>query len=346
MELQITNLNKFFKVSRKKSEKSSSIINKKDNVLHVLKDLNLSILDNEMYCLLGNNGAGKSTLMNCIGGIHIPNSGRILLKSSNLEIDVVKEAKKAKRKIIFNFQDPKFDTRLSVKSNLDFHLRMFMINRETRKKLIEEYLKLFNLYTKKDSKVYFLSGGQKKQLENIRGFITSKALKNEDILFLTDEPTAYCDVVAKNIIWEEIESIRSRGTVLFSTNDLNEAEKLIKKGKIGFIKDGVISFSGSLSQLEKLLTKKGNLSLITESNLEASAFRSFTDLLKEQFDSLAINSIPEMNAINIENINQEEMNEVISEAIVYFQSQNIFLNKIEKIKPTLNDLFIYNGVKQ
>jgi len=37
------------------------------------------------------------------------------------------------------------------------------------------------------------------------------------------------------------------------------------------------------------------------------------------------------------------MNEVITEAIIYFQAQNIFLDKIEKVKPSINDLFIHNG---
>ena len=217
-----------------------------------------------MFCLLGNNGAGKSTLMNCIGGIHIPDAGLIYLKTNETEINVLKDAKKAKKSIIFNFQDPKFDTRLSARSNLDFHLRMYMIERETRKKLIIEYLKLFNLYQKKDSKVYFLSGGQKKQLENIRGFITSKALKLKDILFLTDEPTAYCDIVAKNIIWEELEDVCSHGTVLFSTNDLYEAERLVKpkNGKIGFIKEGSIVFSGTLNDLQSKLSKKEYLLIL------------------------------------------------------------------------------------
>lgn len=348
MELVIKQLNKFFKKTDKK--KNFKIFAKKGDQeqYHILRNLNLEIHDNEMYCILGNNGAGKSTLLNCIGGIHIPESGSLILKSANEITDIVKESKKAKRKIIFNFQDPKFDTRLSLKANLDFHLRMYMIEKETRRKLIDEYLKLFNLQSKKNSKVYFLSGGQKKQLENIRGFVTAKALRSEDLLFLTDEPTAYCDVKAKNIIWEEIKSICNQGqsTVLFSTNDLNEAEKLTKpsNGKIGFIKNGEITFSGSVKDLQSIFISKGNLSLITESKINGEALVSFKNLITQQFDSIKVNSSTDTQHINIENITQEQMNEVIKEALVYFQSQNIFLDKIEKIKPSLNDLFIRNGV--
>ena len=336
MELLIEQLNKSFKISKPKSQIKN---------IHVLKSLDLSIEDNEIYCLLGNNGAGKSTLLNCIGGIHIPDSGNIIIKSGILVLNTVTQAKKAKQKILFNFQDPKFDSRLTAKANLDFHLRMYMIERESRKKLIEEYLKKFNLYSKKDSKVYFLSGGQKKQLENIRGFITSKALRKEDILFLTDEPTAYCDISAKKIIWEEIKAITNRGTVLFSTNDLFEAEQLInpKNGKIGFIKQGKVVFSGSKVDLQKKLTNRGNINLITETEIDNQSFSSFRNLLTQQFSAISIDSIPENFTIKIENISQEQMNEVITEAIMYFQAQNIFLDKIEKIKPSINDLFIHNG---
>lgn len=346
MELRIINLNKFFKKSDSKKKFKFLVKNKTTQMSHVLQNLNLNIYDNEMYCILGNNGAGKSTLLNCIGGIHIPESGSLLLKSTTETIDIVKESKKAKRKIVFNFQDPKFDTRMSLKSNLDFHLRMYMIERETRHKLIDEYLSLFNLHSKKNSKVYFLSGGQKKQLENIRGFITSKALKKKDILFLTDEPSAYCDIKAKKIIWNEIESICERGTVLFSTNDLHEAEKLIKpkNGKIGFIRNGSITFSGSLKELQSQITSKGNLCLIAESQINLEAFDSFKNLISNQYEAISVSSHDDSHTINIENISQEQVNMVISEAITYFQSQNIFLNKIEKIKPTINDLFVGNGV--
>lgn len=341
MELRIDHLNKAFKV--KSNVKQLPFLKKNNNVtkVSVLNNLDLTVQNQEMYCLLGNNGAGKSTLMNCVGGIHIPDSGSIYLKNKQAEINVLKDSRRAKKFIVFNFQDPKFDTRLSAKSNLDFHLRMYMIERETRKKLITEYLKLFNLFVKKDSKVYFLSGGQKKQLENIRGFITAKALIKKDILFLTDEPTAYCDVVAKNIIWKELEDICFHGTVLFSTNDLHEAERLTKtkNGKIGFIKEGSIVFSGTIEDLENKLSRRGKLSLVTESPLEGINFEIFQKHLSEQFNEIVFTAHPEQRLINLK-INQSQINEVLNEAIEYLQEKKIFIDKIEKLKPTINDLFI------
>ena len=348
MELYLKSVNKFFKKSAKRKKLKFFSTKENQNLHHVLRNLNLEVHDNEIFCLLGNNGAGKSTLLNCVGGIHVPESGLLVLRTGGEIIDIVKESKKAKRKIIFNFQDPKFDTRMSLKSNLDFHLRIYMIERETRHKLIDEYLSLFNLQSKKNSKFYFLSGGQKKQLENIRGFTTSKAFQSNDRLFLTDEPTAYCDVSAKKLIWEELASICEQGesTVLFSTNDLVEAEKLIKpsNGKIGFIRDGSIAFSGSLHDLQSKLTSKGNLNLLSDSQIDGEAFDSFKNLISKQYESISVSSLEDSHGINIENINQEQINMVISEAITYFQSQNIFLDKIEKVKPTINDLFIKNGV--
>ena len=344
MELQIRQLNKNFKKATKKNRFTRFYKNNKQDFIQVLNNLNLTIVDSEMYCLLGNNGAGKSTLMNCIGGILLPDTGSIVLKSGIKEIDVIKEPKKAKKRIIFNFQDPKFDTRLSAKSNLDFHLRMYMIERETRKKLITEYLKLFNLYSKKDSKAYFLSGGQKKQLENIRGFITSKALQNEDILFLTDEPTAYCDVLSKNIIWGELETICTHGTVLFSTNDLHEAERLIKptNGKVGFIRNGSIAFSGSLKDLQKQLSSKGNIRLVTETQLDTNVYDNFRTFLLNQYETLSFSSIPDQCAITIGNVTQEQTNDLISEAMEFLQTEHIYIDKLEKLRPTINDLFIQN----
>lgn len=342
MELQISQLNKSFKKISKKKHLGILYRKREQIAVKVLNNLNLTIADSEMYGLLGNNGAGKSTLMNCIGGIHIPDSGSIFLKSEEREINVIKTPKLAKKRIIFNFQDPKFDTRLSAKSNLDFHLRMYQIERETRKKLITEYLKKFNLYSKKDSKVYFLSGGQKKQLENIRGFITSKALQNEDILFLTDEPTAYCDVLAKNIIWNELEDICLHGTVLFSTNDLLEAEKLVKpkNGKVGFIRNGSIIFSGAIKEIQNQLSSKGNIRLITETQLDTNVYDNFRTYLLNQYETLSFNSIPDQCTITIGNIRQEQANDLISETMDFLQNERIYIDKLEKLKPTINDLFL------
>ena len=172
MELKITHLNKSFKVTTKEKQRKLPKRNHNAKYAQILKNLDLLVQNQDMYCLLGNNGAGKSTLLNCIGGILIPDSGSIVMKTNVNQINLVKEPRLAKKHILFNFQDPKFDTRLSAKANLDFHLRMFMIERETRKKLISEYLNLFNLYSKRDSKVYFLSGGHKKHLQNILGLYT------------------------------------------------------------------------------------------------------------------------------------------------------------------------------
>ena len=94
--------------------------------------------------------------------------------------------------------------------------------------------------------------------------------------------------------------------------------------------------------IQSQLANTGNLNLVMESQIDSDTLNSFKNLLCEQFDELAINTVPTQNAINIGNINQENMNEIITEAIVYFQSQNIYLDKIEKVKPSINDLFIHN----
>jgi ABC-2 type transport system ATP-binding protein len=345
VELNISNLNKYFVIKNGKNGKISKKKRKEGEKNQILKNLNLTLNNQEIFCLLGNNGAGKSTLMNCIGGLLHPDSGEIIMRNRFESINILKESSKAKHRIIFCFQDPKFDSRLDVEKNLDFHLRMFLIERETRKKLIFEYLEKFNLQSKRKSKFYFLSGGQKKQVENIRGFITAQSKKSEEILFLTDEPTAYCDIVAKKLIWEEINQINSHSTILFSTNDLYEAEKLTNRenGKIGFIKQGSINFSGSLKELQSQLSTKGNISFSTSCELNNEIFFSFNEKIKKIFPILKIETQNEQCIINISNIGEEQMNTVLKSTVDYFSEKNIFLDKIENRKPTIDDLFRING---
>ena len=350
MEIDIKYLNKSYK-SNTNNNKGILNIKKGNNKLKtikVLKDLNLKINEHEVFGLIGENGAGKSTLLNCLGTLNIPDSGSIVLSTKDYSIDVLKHPQKAKQHIIFSFQDPKFDPRLSVEANLDFHLRMYQIQKEMRKKLIKEHLEKFSLYGKRNNKFFLFSGGQKKQIENIRGFILAEAfrLKNNPFLLITDEPTAYCDYQAKNNIWRELLDIASEfGTVLFATNDLNEAEYLTnrKNGKIGFIKNGSISFTGNISELKDNSTKSMKLLLTTSNNrilVPKTTLESLELTMVSQLNNSNIKVVSENNVIFVENINEEEMNESMTYALEFFSSQNIDLDKVERKKTNLNDLFI------
>ena len=63
----------------------------------------------------------------------------------------------------------------------------------------------------------------------------------------------------------------------------------------------------------------------------------------DQYKSISFSTVPEECSIKIGNISQEEMNDVMAEALEFLNSNKIFIDKIEKLKPTINDLFINKG---
>ena len=86
------------------------------------------------------------------------------------------------------------------------------------------------------------------------------------------------------------------------------------------------------------------MSLITENPIENSMLETFSSHITNQFSTISFKSNPEYRVINLENISQDQMNEVLNEAVEFLQNEHIFIDKIEKIKPTINDLFIEEDV--
>lgn len=341
MELIINNLNKSY------SKNSKGNNSKHNSKLKVLNKLDFNVKNHEIYSLLGANGAGKSTLLSCIGGILTPDSGKIKLIMKEGEIDVVANPKIGKKHSIFCFQDPKFDNRLDVKKNLEFHMNIHNISKMTRKKLIKEYLELFGLWKNRKSRISTLSGGQRKQLENIRGFLIAKAFKNKkELLFITDEPTAYCDINAQKIIWDEILGIAEYGDncVLFATNDLNEAKLLTNgtTGKIGFLKHGEISFDGSIKALQYYLDGSRNTLLIEIADYDKKGHDMLLQSFKYKLNTYSCDyklKIHNPQKLSIQHIKESEINDLMKFTVNHFLSKNVFLEKIERKKPDLNELF-------
>ena len=67
-----------------RTEHLSKIYGDKEAKVEALKDVSFSMEKGEFSAVLGESGSGKSTLLNCIGGLEIPTSGRVLLDGEDL----------------------------------------------------------------------------------------------------------------------------------------------------------------------------------------------------------------------------------------------------------------------
>ena len=205
--------------------------------------VNLAINANTIYALLGPNGAGKTTTINMLTTLLEPTEGSAKVAG----FDVVRQANDVRTSIGVTFQETTLDDELTGRQTLDYHARLYGMNKEQRQAKIAELLALVELENAADRAISTYSGGMKRRLELIRGLMT-----NPDVLFL-DEPTLGLDPQSRVRIGEYIIELKeTRGmSVLLTTHYMDEAEKLADK--VGIIDQGKILTEGTPNELVDLM---------------------------------------------------------------------------------------------
>lgn len=205
-------------------------------------NLSLRIKRGMFFGLLGPNGAGKSTTIKCITGIGKITSGKIFVDG----LDVEKDYKLARGKVGLSPQDFNVDFFGTCEKNLDYMAGYYGIPKAIREERVNALLKRFDLEEHRKKKFDQLSGGLKRRL------VLARALVNEPVLLILDEPTAGIDVEQRLALWGYLKELNEAGTTIILTSHyLEEVEHLctdiaiINHGKIvaegtknDFIKDG------------------------------------------------------------------------------------------------------------
>ena len=190
----------------------------KNKNLSVLKDINLTINDGELICLLGPSGCGKTTLLRLIAGLEQPSSGEIIANG-----EVVKKPS-GDRAVIF--QQYSLFPWLTVLQNVTFGLEM--TKKGTKEENIaaaERYLESVGLIDFKDSYPHELSGGMRQRVAIIR------SLLNHSPILLMDEPFSAVDMQTRHKLQEQLIGVwkRFKNTIVFVTHDVDEAVYLADK---------------------------------------------------------------------------------------------------------------------
>jgi ABC-2 type transport system ATP-binding protein len=186
--------------------------------------ISFSVEQGEILGFLGPNGAGKTTTLNMLSTLLQPTSGTATVNGH----DVLTEPDAVRRSIGYVFQDTTLDIELTGRENLDFHGRLYGLDRNTRQQRIKELLELVKLTDRADNLVKTYSGGMKRRLEIARGL-----LHHPVVLFL-DEPTLGLDTQTRRSIWEHILHLNHKKnvTVILTTHYTEEADYLCKRIQI------------------------------------------------------------------------------------------------------------------
>jgi ABC-2 type transport system ATP-binding protein len=195
-----------------------------DGKVKAVDDVSFTVEEGEILGFLGPNGAGKTTTLNMLSTLLRPTSGTATVNG----YDIIKEHDAVRRSIGFVFQDPTLDLELTGYENLDFHGRLYGLNRSLRQQRIEEMLDVVQLSERARDFVKTYSGGMKRRLEIARGL-----LHHPQVLFL-DEPTLGLDPQTRRSIWDHIQSLNREKnvTIILTTHYTEEADHLCERIQI------------------------------------------------------------------------------------------------------------------
>jgi ABC-2 type transport system ATP-binding protein len=184
--------------------------------LLAVNDLSLDIFRGEVLGLLGPNGAGKTTTINIICGLLGSDAGDVLLDGHLLK-DTYRDCKLM---IGLCPQEVVIWESLTCLEQLELVGRLYDLRPDVARNRAIDLLNTFGLLDRKHKLARTLSAGMKRRL-NI-----ALALVHDPPILILDEPQAELDPQSRILVREFIRSLGSRKTVLLSTHDMDEADRL------------------------------------------------------------------------------------------------------------------------
>ncbi len=207
----------------------SKLFEAKGKTVEALRDINLSVGENEFVCLVGPSGCGKTTLLRIIAGLDRPTDGEVLLDGKLIV------GPGPLRGMVF--QEYSLFPWRTVLDNVAFGLELRGVSKEARLARARSYLKTVGLEAFEASYPHELSGGMKQRVAIVR------ALVNDPKALLMDEPFGALDAQTRNVMQSELLRIwqEKKKTVVFVTHSMDEAIYLGDRVVIMSARPGMIS---------------------------------------------------------------------------------------------------------
>jgi len=253
--VHLAGVTKLFSRARRKSDSDgdeSGRRRKKRREVRALDNVDLRIAAGETIGIVGPNGCGKSTLVRVLATLLIPDEGT----ASVFGHDVVREERTVQRLINRVSVEAAFFKKLSALENLRYAARLYSLDPADARERAQTILKGlgFPIGRINDS-MQDLSRGMQQKVAIARGLLT------EPIVMLLDEPTTGLDPKSKRAVQAFIRGIKERhdATVLLSTHDMDEADKLCDR--VAIMRGGKIIAEGTPAELKRMCSTNDEVSL-------------------------------------------------------------------------------------
>jgi len=204
----------------------------------VLKDVDFSVEEDEIFFVLGPSGCGKTTLLRIITGFLSPDRGKVLLSGRDITY-----MPPAKRNIGMVFQNYALWPHMNVRQNVGYGLEVKKLPSDLIKSKVEKVLEITKLGPSVDKFPPHLSGGQQQRVALARAIVA------EPKVLLLDEPLSNLDAKLREEMRSEIRRIQreTRITMVYVTHDQKEAMSL--GSRITVLDEGRIIQTGTPYEL-------------------------------------------------------------------------------------------------
>ena len=212
----------------------------------VLQDCTLDVKARAITCLIGLSGAGKSTMLRLLNGLRTPESGRVIVKSTDLATLKQRDLVEFRQRIGFSFQFAALFDSLTVGENVALPLRenTKMSDAEITK-VVHATLESVGLENAVEQMPSELSGGMLKRV----GF--ARAVVNNPELVLYDEPTTGLDPIITHVLTDTIKRLRRQlnGTAVVVSHDLDSI--FVMADYVAMLFEGAIIEYGTVEEMQR-----------------------------------------------------------------------------------------------
>ena len=287
--------------------------------LKAIDDLSFDVYKGEILGLLGPNGSGKSTTINCILSLLKYNKGSIKIFGKEMKPN----SYDIKSKIGVVFQDVSVFDELTVYENIDYFCGLYIKDKNTRKKYVEDAIDLVGLADFKKFYPKKLSGGLLRRLNIACG------IAHKPTLIFLDEPTVAVDPQSRNNILDGIKKLRDDGaTIVYTTHYMEEVEILCDR--VIILDKGTVLASGTTDELKDLARIEEKVT-VEVNNLDEKYINEIKS--RDNIDEVSYNG-------NILLVTYIEGKNNLVNMMEYLKRENIKYNKIYSERPSLNDVFL------
>jgi len=200
-----------------------------ENVIDVLKGINIEINQGEIVALVGPSGSGKSTLLQIAGLLDNPNSGEVIIAGENFSNSSDAQRTIARRKHIgfvyqFHHLLPEFD----AVENIVIPQLVNNVSEADALKKADELLAIMELSDRKTHRPGQLSGGQQQRVA------IARAMANSPSLLLADEPTGNLDTHTSDLVFDAMRALirKTNSAALIATHNPELVKKMDRVLKI------------------------------------------------------------------------------------------------------------------